>query len=34
MAEAPQPAEYDEALKYAQTIYDFVLNLLPSEAKP
>lgn len=30
----PQPAEYDEALKYAQTIYDFVLNLLPAEARP
>jgi HEPN domain-containing protein len=30
----PQPTEYDEALKYAQTIYDFVLNLLPPEARP
>jgi HEPN domain-containing protein len=30
----PQPAEYDEALKYAQTIYDFVLKRLPAEAKP
>jgi HEPN domain-containing protein len=30
----PQPAEYDEALKYAQAIYDFVLNLLPAEARP
>jgi len=26
--------EYDEALKYAQSIYDFVLNLLPAEARP
>ncbi len=30
----PQPTEYDEALKCAQTIYDFVLNLLPAEARP
>ena len=30
----PQPAEYDEALNYAQTIYDFVLMLLPAEARP
>ena len=30
----PQPTEYDEALKYAQTIYDFVFNLLPAEARP
>ena len=30
----PQPAEYDEALKYAQTIFEFVLNLLPAEARP
>ena len=30
----PQPTEYDEALKYAQTIYDFVLNLLPSDGRP
>jgi HEPN domain-containing protein len=30
----PQPAEYDEALKYAQTIYDFVLKRPPAEAKP
>lgn len=30
----PQPAEYDEALKHAQSIYDFVLNLLPAEARP
>src|SRR5580704_15548496 len=25
----PQPAEYDEAMKYAQTIYDFVLKRPP-----
>ena len=30
----PQPAEYNEALQHAQTIYDFVLNLLPKEARP
>ncbi len=30
----PQPAEYDEALQYAQNIYDFVLNLLPAGARP
>ena len=30
----PQPTEYNEALQHAQTIYDFVLNLLPQEAKP
>lgn len=30
----PQPAEYYEALQHAETIYNFVLNLLPSEAKP
>lgn len=30
----PQPAEYDEALEYAQAIYDFVLNLLPTDARP
>ena len=30
----PQPAEYDEALKYAQAIYDFVLNRLPADARP
>jgi HEPN domain-containing protein len=30
----PQPAECNEALKYAQTIYDFVLNLLPADARP
>ena len=32
--EEPMPSreEFDEALKHAQTIYDFVLNLLPKEA--
>jgi HEPN domain-containing protein len=30
----PQPAEYEEALKLAQTVYEFVFNLLPKEAKP
>jgi HEPN domain-containing protein len=30
----PQPAEYQEALSHAQTICDFVLKLLPSEARP
>jgi HEPN domain-containing protein len=30
----PQPAEYNEALIHAQRIYDFVLNLLPPEARP
>jgi HEPN domain-containing protein len=30
----PQPAEYDEALKCAQTVCDFVLNLLPVEVRP
>ena len=30
----PQPTEYDEAVQHAQTIYDFVLNLLPKEARP
>ena len=30
----PQPTEYDEALKLAQTIYAFVLNLLPAESRP
>ncbi len=30
----PQPTEFDEALKYAQAIYDFVLDLLPAEARP
>jgi predicted RNase H-like HicB family nuclease len=26
--------EFDEAMQHAQTIYDFVLNLLPAEARP
>ena len=26
--------EFDAALKHAQTIYDFVVNLLPAEARP
>jgi|SRR5476651_2506465 HEPN domain-containing protein len=30
----PKPAEYNEALQHAETIYDFVLNLLPKEARP
>lgn len=30
----PQPTEYEEAVKFAQTIYDFVLNVLPAEAWP
>ena len=30
----PLPDEYDEALRHAQTIYDFVLNLLPPETHP
>jgi HEPN domain-containing protein len=30
----PQPGEYSEAAQHAQTIYDFVLNLLPKEARP
>ena len=30
----PQPAEYEEALQHAQTVYEFVFNLLPKEAKP
>ena len=30
----PSPEEFDEALQHAQTIYDFVLNLLPAEARP
>jgi HEPN domain-containing protein len=30
----PQPGEYAEALRYAQAIYDFVLNRLPREARP
>lgn len=30
----PQPTEYEEALQHAQSIYAFVLNLLPVEARP
>ena len=30
----PQPTEYNEALQHAQSIYDFVLNLLPKAARP
>ena len=30
----PSRAEFDAALQHAQAIYDFVLNLLPKEAKP
>jgi HEPN domain-containing protein len=30
----PTRQEFDEALQHAQTIYDFVLNLLPAEARP
>ncbi len=30
----PQPAEYTEALQHAQAIYDFVLHLLPTNARP
>jgi HEPN domain-containing protein len=35
-ADEPMPAreEFDEALQHAQSIYDFVLNLLPAEARP
>ena len=30
----PTREEFDEALQHAQAIYDFVLNLLPVEARP
>ena len=30
----PSREEFDVALQHAQTIYDFVVNLLPAEAKP
>jgi HEPN domain-containing protein len=35
-ADDPMPTreEFDEALQHAQTIYDFVLNLLPADARP
>jgi hypothetical protein len=30
----PSREEFDEALQHAQTIYAFVLNLVPAEARP
>jgi HEPN domain-containing protein len=30
----PTREEFDEALEYAQAIYDFVFGLLPPEARP
>ena len=30
----PSREEFNEALQHAQAIYDFVLNLLPKEARP
>lgn len=30
----PSREEFDDALKKAQEVYDFVLNLLPADAKP
>jgi HEPN domain-containing protein len=30
----PSREEFDEALRHAQAIYDFVVNLLPLEARP
>ena len=30
----PSREEFDEALKHASAIYDFVVNLLPAEARP
>jgi HEPN domain-containing protein len=30
----PTREEFDQALHQAQTVYDFVLNLLPKEARP
>ncbi len=30
----PSREEFDEALNHAQTVYDFVLNLLPKETRP
>ena len=30
----PTREEFDEALQYAQAIYDFVINRLPKEARP
>jgi hypothetical protein len=36
LTEDPMPSreEFDDALRHAQAIYDFVLNLLPAEARP
>ena len=36
LTEEPMPTrkEFDEALQHAQTIFDFVVNLLPKEARP
>jgi HEPN domain-containing protein len=35
-ADEPMPTreEFDEAMQHARAIYDFVLNLLPGEARP
>ena len=35
-ADEPMPTreEFDEAMRHAQAIYDFVLSLLPTEARP
>jgi HEPN domain-containing protein len=30
----PQPIEYDEAFRHAQSVYDFVLSRLPAVARP
>lgn len=30
----PKPVEYQEALQHAQTVFDFVVNALPAEARP
>lgn len=30
----PSRAEFEQALEFAQAIYDFVLSLLPAEARP
>jgi HEPN domain-containing protein len=30
----PTPEEFDEAAQHAQAIYDFVLTLIPAEARP
>ncbi len=36
LTDDPMPAgeEFDEALQHAPAIYDFVLKLLPAEARP